>query len=393
MKKIALPILLVIAIFLAGGLLLKDKVMHFIFAPTSSNVPSGLTVKDISTESAPSSSDATEPNSATIETIAENLEVPWEIVFLPDKSLLVTERPGKLVRIFPSDKKVITVENVTQVGEGGLLGLALHPQFKTNKWLYLYHTTKTNQGLFNQVEKFTLDETNNKLNDKKIIIDKIPASAVHDGGRIAFGPDNLLYVATGDASHQDDAQDTQSLSGKILRLKDDGSIPTDNPFNNPIYSYGHRNPQGLAWDKNGQLWATEHGPSGNDTGNDEVNLIVKGKNYGWPTIKGNQTREGMILPVIESGKSQTWAPASAEVLNGKLLFTGLRGESLYTAEIHGQNLKNLTAHFAKEFGRLRVVRLDPDQQWVYLATSNKDGRGEVNKGEDKIIRIPIIVFK
>jgi glucose/arabinose dehydrogenase len=392
MKKIGIVIFLGALLLGAVVFFFKAKIIQLLFMPTKSQLSQGLTTQQLVSSSISSSPSVNAQPTAQLETVAEKLEIPWEISFLPDKSLLVTQRPGKLVRIMPSDKKVITVQDVTQKGEGGLLGLALHPQFATNHWLYLYHTTQTATGLFNTVERFTFDISNNTLSEKKIIIDNIPASTFHDGGRIAFGPDHMLYITTGDAEHQDNAQDTNSVSGKILRLNDDGSIPADNPFHNPVYSYGHRNPQGLAWDSEGNLWETEHGPSGTDTGNDEVNLIEKGGNYGWPVIKGTQTHRGMIPPVIESGKSETWAPAGAEIFRNTLFFTGLRGESLYAASIQGKQLGKLIAHFQKEFGRLRIVKLDPDQQWLYLATSNTDGRGKAQPGDDKIMRVRADLF-
>ncbi len=327
-----------------------------------------------------------------IEVVAENLAIPWEVEFLSDGSLLVTERPGELVRIFPDSRESVTIDGVEHVGEGGLLGMALHPDYQRNHWLYLYFTTNTGNGLTNRIERYVFDEDNNSLSGKVVIIEGIPGAQFHDGGRIAFGPDDLLYVATGDAGDQNSAQDTTSLAGKILRLNDDGSPADGNPFGNEVYSYGHRNPQGLAWDSEGRLWSSEHGPSGLQTGNDEINLIVAGGNYGWPTIKGQQTREGMISPVIESGSTTTWAPGDAAVVGETVFFAGLRGVSLYSAEINGEQLTNLTSHLTGEYGRLRSVVTDLSGEWLYLTTSNTDGRGDPAENDDRLIRVRVSLF-
>jgi glucose/arabinose dehydrogenase len=231
------------------------------------------------------------------------------------------------------------------------------------------------------------------LSDQTIIIENIPGGQFHDGGRLAFGPDDLLYVTTGDAGQSDNAQATTSLAGKILRLTDSGDIPAENPFTNATYSFGHRNPQGIAWDNQGRLWSSEHGPSGTQTGNDEINLIAVGGNYGWPVIVGNQTKEGMIAPMVESGRSDTWAPGDIAVVNDLVLFTGLRGTALYTARIVGNRLVDLTAHFDGEYGRLRVAVVDSTGEWLYLTTSNTDGRGSKRAGDDKLIRVSLELFE
>ena len=207
---------------------------------------------------------------------------------------------------------------------------------------------------------------------------------MHDGGQLAFGPDEMLYISTGDANIQNLAQDKNSLNGKILRLHDDGSVPDDNPFGNAVYSYGHRNPQGLAWDDNSSLWAAEHGPSGLETGNDELNLIEKGKNYGWPVIRGQEAKAGMEKPVIESGRNETWAPSGLAFFAGRLYFAGLKGETLYAFNPGNAELKK---YFAGQYGRLRAVKT-----WLgglYFTTSNTDGRGNPTGGDDKLILIRV----
>ena len=307
-----------------------------------------------------------------VKIIAENLQIPWEILFLPGGEILITERPGNLV-IIGKERKTLKVSDVEAVGEGGLLGAALHPNFPNNHFLYLYFTTRTDGRLENRVERFIFE--NEKLTDGKIITEGIAAAANHNGGRIAFGPDGYLYVATGDAQNEKLAQDQNSLNGKILRVKDDGS-------GLEIYSYGHRNVQGLAWDNEGRLWATEHGRSGIASGYDELNLIEKGKNYGWPVIEGDEEKEGMVSPVIQSGASETWAPAGLAYFNGRLFFGGLRGETLYEYQISQKLLKR---HLVRQFGRIRAVVLKDNN--LYLTTSNTDGRGRVRDRDDKLIII------
>lgn len=325
-----------------------------------------------------------------IEVVAQKLDIPWEIVFLQNGDLLVTERSGKLLKIGSETKVIKEIEGVKHIGEGGLLGLTLHPKFSVNNFIYLYSTTQDSNGITNRVERYKF--LNDTLSERKVILEKIKGSSNHDGGRIVFGPDGYLYITTGDAENSNLAQDKNSLNGKILRIKDDGSIPEDNPFGNAVYSLGHRNPQGLAWDKDGTLWETEHGPSGIQTGNDEVNLIIKGGNYGWPTIKGDQTKDGLISPIIQSGSKDTWAPSGMAYFGGSLFFSGLRGEALYEAKIRNGNKLDLFTYFKQEFGRIRAVVLGPDG-YLYLSTSNRDGRGQIREGDDKIIRINPKIFK
>lgn len=319
--------------------------------------------------------------------IAENLDTPWGVVFLPDKSLLVTERQGK-VRLIDSNgnlqsEPIATLDSVIEVGEGGLLGITIHPDFSSNNYIYLYYTyTENNDSTQNRVVRMTYQDKT--LKDEKIIIDEIPGAPNHNGGRIKFGPDNYLYITTGDAQNPSQAQDINALGGKILRVTDNGEPAPDNPFNNPVYSYGHRNPQGLAWNDKEQLWTTEHGRSGIQSGLDELNLIEKGKNYGWPIIQGDEKDAGMETPRLNSGPV-TWAPAGAVFIGNSLFFGGLRGQTLYEAIIDGDKI-TLKEHFKGQFGRIRDVLVGPDKL-LYITTSNKDGRGDPNASDDKIIRI------
>lgn len=307
--------------------------------------------------------------------VAENLDTPWAIAFLPDKSMLVTERAGRIRRINSSgqleEKEVAVIGQAKEIGEGGLLGIALHPNFISNNFIYLYYTySESGNNTLNRVVRMRYE--NNSLTDEKIIVDKIPGALNHNGGRIKFGPDKNLYITTGDAGEPSLSQDKNSLAGKILRVTSDTQIS--------VYSYGHRNPQGLAWDSQGKLWATEHGQSAQD----EVNIVYFGKNYGWPTIRGNETRESMETPILNSGLT-TWAPAGAAFFNNSLFFGGLRGQTLYEAVINDTQII-LKEHFKGQFGRIREVILGPDNM-LYITTSNQDGRGKPNLGDDKVIKI------
>lgn len=318
--------------------------------------------------------------------LAKNLDTPWGIAFLPNKSMLVTERAGR-VRLIDADGNlqsapVATITSVREVGEGGLLGITLHPNFSSNNFVYLYYTYSENgSDTLNRVVRMVY---RGSLKDEKIIIDKIPGASNHNGGRIKFGPDGYLYITTGDAQNPSQAQNINSLGGKILRVTDEGKSAPNNPFHNSIYSYGHRNSQGLAWNSKGQLWATEHGRSGVLSGLDELNLIERGKNYGWPTIQGNETRDGMETPKFNSASS-TWAPAGAIFVGKSLFFGGLKGETLYEVVIKEDKIE-LKEHLSGQFGRIRDVVLSPDNL-LYITTSNQDGRGNPGKSDDRIIRV------
>lgn len=334
------------------------------------------------------------PVAYTVETFVSGLVIPWEMRFLPDGRIFVTERPGR-VRVVENGQlrpePVATIPDVAHEGEGGLLGLALDPDFAANHWVYLYYTYPAGGGLANKVVRYT--ETNNTLVDPVVILDGIPAASIHDGGRIAFGPDGKLYVTTGDAAVPELAQDLGSLAGKILRINPDGSIPPDNPFpGSPVYSYGHRNPEGLAWQPGTDaLYSTEHGPSGHD----EVNLIQPGANYGWPAMRGTEgPSNGYTPPVIESG-GNTWAPAGATFVEGttfpqwtgSLLFGSLRGTTLWRLDIPGgSSPPALEPIISDDYGRLRDVVEGPDGN-LYILTSNRDGRGSPADDDDRILRI------
>ncbi len=366
MNKLQLIILGLGVILIAGWLFtdqsVKQRITQEIFKPnnTEVSVPDNTKI------------------SRTPEAIATNLTVPWDIGFLPDGTMAYTERNGKFTVVADS-QQTFDIEGVRVGGEGGLLGLAIHPKYSENKWIYLYFTT-TNQT--NKIVRYRL--ANNQLTVDRTIIENIPGANYHNGGKIAFGPDGKLYIATGDAQETSQAQDINSLAGKILRINDDGSTPSDNPFNNPVYSYGHRNPQGLAWDSKGRLWSTEHGRSGVSTGLDELNLIEKGANYGWPTIQGDESRDNMKSPIAHSGTNTTWAPGAIAIVNDTIYFTGLRGQSLYQTTIQGNGVGKISSHYFEQFGRLRaLVFYNGD---LYFSTSNRDGRGKPAVDDDKIFK-------
>jgi len=319
--------------------------------------------------------------------IVDGLNNPWEIIFGPDDEIYFTERDGRIWKINESgDGKIIQTFPKSGSVEGGTLGLALHPDFEKNKKIYVYQTNLELEFYQNKIYSFRLNE--DTLMDKQIILDGIPGVPWHDGGRIKFGPDQKLYVSTGDAIRPGLSQDLSSLAGKILRINPDGTIPEDNPFDSsPVFSYGHRNPQGLAWSSDGMFVSSEHGPSGEQGyGHDEINVILKGKNYGWPNIVGNSSDENFVNPITHSGQL-TWAPSGMvfydsekiSSFNGKFLVGTLRGEHLMVVDIGDDgSLISTEKFFEGEFGRIRTVQIDPDGN-LYLLTANGNN--------DKIIRI------
>lgn len=370
MKKFGIGIAVVLIVVIVGAFLFKDQLIRWVaFEPTSSTIASGE-----------------EQGWSDVKTVTSNLYTPWSMAFLPQGDILVTERNGNIKRIGKSGQ-AYPISGVTETSEGGLLGLALHPNFAANHQLYLYFTTSDSGKLTNQVVMYTLK--NDLLEKQRTILESIPAASSHNGGGIAFGPDSKLYITTGDANLRDEAQNIKSLAGKILRLNDDGSAPKDNPFGNLTWSYGHRNPQGITWDAQGNMWSVEHGPSGEwkGRGKDELNHIEKGVNYGWPVIAGDESHEGMRKPIAQSGDNETWAPGAIAYLQGSLFFSGLRGETLYEAKINSTSSVSLGRHFTEKFGRLRAVAAKDST--LSFSTSNRDGRGSPRDNDDKILQFTI----
>ena len=375
----ALRILIIVATVAAAGYAFRGPLLRFFFLgpQTPPEGQLGLNRADLA------GSDVT--------IVAEDLDTPWALAFLPDGSLLVTERPGRLVHIGESGRETYTIRGVREAGEGGLMGLALHPDFAETRWIYVCLTGERGGSLENRVERYRFDRG---PSERRVILAGIPGAYFHDGCQLGFGPDGYLYISTGDVGNGEDAQERRSLAGKILRLTDDGGVPADNPFGSAVYSYGHRNPQGLTWDEEGRLWSTEHGRSAGGSGYDELNLIERGANYGWPLIQGDAEAPGMVNPILHSGPNYTWAPGGAAYWNGRIFFGGLRGEALYEAGPleRGRGRVELLVHFHGEFGRIRAVRIGPDGM-LYFSTSNRDGRGQVRRGDDKIVRIDPSLFQ
>jgi glucose/arabinose dehydrogenase len=331
----------------------------------------------------------------------KDLDTPWQIAFAPDGRMFFTERPGR-VRVLENGvlKTWLDITNIVEISESGLLGIALDPNFTTNGYVYIAYTYTTPQWQFNnRLVRCKENSSTKKGAEEKILIDGIRGQRNHNGGPIKFGPDGKMYWTVGDGFDDQKPQDLNSLNGKILRLNTDGTFPADNPFpNSYIWTYGHRNVQGLAWQEGtNNLFVTEHGPSSpTDCCRDEINIIDKGKNYGWPTITGTQTAPNMVSPIYTSGVAVTWAPAGAIfVKNGKwkgsFLFVGLRGETLYRAVIDPADKRKIIRveeYLKQTYGRLRDIAEGSDGKF-YICVSNKDGRGTPKASDDRIITLTI----
>ena len=335
-----------------------------------------------------------------IETVATGLHVPWALAFAPDGRIFFTERRGD-VRVIEKDGKldpnpILTISEVAHRGETGMTGIALHPNFSKNHWLYLAYAYEPDATV--RIVRYT--EQSGKLTEPKTILDDIPGAFIHAGTALSFGPDGKLYATTGDTTKRNLAQDLEALQGKTLRLNDDGSIPPDNPFvghahaRAEIWTYGNRNSQGIAWQPGtNAMWEAEHGPSGFDgpEGGDEINLMKKGANYGWPVIHHEMTHSGMESPKI------VWTPAVApsgctfydgtklSQFNGNLFVACLKGEVLMRLTIQGDNVIH-QERLITGYGRLRAVAEGPDG-FLYFTTSNRDGRGSPTDDDDRILRI------
>ncbi|WP_010529495.1 PQQ-dependent sugar dehydrogenase [Lentibacillus jeotgali] len=316
----------------------------------------------------------------SIEVIAENLEVPWSIEKL-NNTFYLTERSGSIAEIENGEVERQTVEleqEVSTGSEAGLLGFVLAPDFSESNLAYAYYTYEDGDDQFNRIITLRLED--NVWREESLLLDQIPSGAYHHGGRIKIGPDGYLYATAGDASDSEIAQDPDSLGGKILRMNLDGSIPSDNPFpDSYVYSYGHRNPQGLTWTSDGTLYASEHG---NDA-NDEINRIEAGQNYGWPVIEGNEEQEGMVTPRFTSGDDSTWAPSGMDYDDDKLYVAALRGSAVIEFDLEtGEHREVITG-----LGRIRDVLVD--DSYLYFISNNRDGRGTPEESDDRLYRISL----
>jgi glucose/arabinose dehydrogenase len=316
-------------------------------------------------------------------TLAQGLVVPWGLAFLPNGDALVTERESGRVHRVRKDGGRRLVGEVAGVyapdpGEGGLLGCAVSPDFATDRHVFFYLTTSTD----NRVIRMTYT-TGGALTSRKTILSGIPSDKNHNGGRLLFGPTGRLFVSTGDAQTGSQAQDKNSLGGKILRINADGSTPAGNPFGNKVWTYGHRNPQGLALDGEGRLWATE---LGQDT-RDELNRIVPGHNYGWPVVEGGDGAGGTYHdPYVTWQPTDTCSPSGVAFTRGAAWVGALRGSCLWRVDIAGSGARTKTRYFHDQLGRIRTVAKAPDGT-LWITTSNRDGRGSPRTGDDKVIRV------
>lgn len=335
----------------------------------------------VQSTTAPSSPAAAEqgpiPGFGPAESVASDISVPWGVTFLPDGAALVAERTtGRILRVTADGQQSeeMTVPDVADLGEGGLLGLAASPSYADDGLLYAYYTTDDD----NRIVRFTLG------GEPEILLEGIENGETHNGGRLAFGPDGMLYAGTGDAGDTDNAQDEDSLNGKILRLTPEGEVPEDNPApNSYVYSLGHRNVQGLAWDDDGTLYGVEFGSNEFD----EVNAIEPGGNYGWPEVEGvGGTDEGFLDPLVTWPTNES-SPSGAAVAGATLYVAALRGELLWAIPITAPGrLGDPVPLLDGVYGRLRTVALAPDGAlWV---TSSNTSRGDPLEGDDHVYRFP-----
>lgn len=308
-----------------------------------------------------------------IEEVATNLEIPWDMALLPNGDIFITERPGRLKVLTKGKVELIaTLTRVTSVTESGLTGIALDPDFAQNNFIYLYYSYSQGGEVLNRVSRFTYQET---LTNEQIILDKLPGGAIHNGGRLRFGPDKKLWVLTGDGGNPELSQSMKSLGGKVLRIDDRKPL---------IYSLGHRNPQGIDFHPaTGEPVITEHGSSTYD----EINLLKENGNFGWPNVKKCYSDDTQYTSPILCSEEQTWAPSGAAFLGNSFFFAGLRGQLLEKLDIANGKVVGRETIIKDTFGRLRGVLVDPKRGVVYVSTSNRDGRGFPKTGDDKILKI------
>jgi len=307
-------------------------------------------------------------------TVATGLSVPWGIAFLPDGDALVTERDtGRILRIGDGRRRVaMRVPGVnTGAGEGGLLGLAVSPTYSRDRLVYAYFTSSSD----NRIVRFRLGGR------VRTVLTGLASAGIHNGGRIAFGPDGKLYAGVGDAGNTASAQNRSSLNGKILRMNADGSVPSGQ--GSRVWSLGHRNVQGLAWDARGRLWASEFGQNARD----EVNLIRRGRNYGWPEVEGVGPAGRFTNPLVTWSTSEA-SPSGAAIIGSNLYVAALRGECVWRIPLRGASLGKPVRMLSGRYGRIRTVVAAPDGT-LWVATSNRDGRGAPRSGDDRIVAVRV----
>jgi glucose/arabinose dehydrogenase len=327
---------------------------------------------------------------ARVEVVATGLNVPWDIAFLPDGDALVTERPGRVRLIDDGElrSEPVAEVDVFSEGEAGLMGIALDPEFDDGE-PYVYMSLTTEQG--NQVQRWRWDD--GRLERDAVILDGIAHSGNHNAGTLRFGPDGNLYVPTGDAGKRQRAQDRSALEGKLLRLSQ-AQYRGDGPVENPtMFSIGHRNSQGLTWQPGtGRLFATEHGPSGWDGpgGDDEINVVRRGSNYGWPRVQGKDSQPGLTGPVwlwedAVAPSGVTFVTREGSSWTGDLVVGTLRGNALRVLDVEGARITG-EEKLVEDRGRLRAVVEAPDGT-LWVTTSNRDDYGEAKDGDDRVLRV------
>jgi glucose/arabinose dehydrogenase len=351
--------------------------------PSTAAAPAAATTT--STAAAPTTGEAaTSRASSRPTTIATGLNTPWSIAFLPSGDALVSERGGVIKRIAKGGRRATTlarVPGVVEAGEGGLLGLAVSPTYAKDRLVYAYLTAAND----NRIVRFRLTASTRTIRPR-VVLSGLAKAQIHNGGRIAFGPDGLLYAGVGDTGNTDLAQDRTKQNGKILRMTPSGSVPKDNPFpGSRVFSLGHRNVQGLAFDRAGRLWASEFGQNTRD----EVNLIRAGKNYGWPEVEGTgDTQDGRFTNPQVTWSTDESSPSGVAVVGSHLYVAALRGERLWDVPLRGAKAGRPRALYTGRYGRIRAVTAAPDGS-LWFGTSNRDGRGDVRSGDDRILRVAV----
>lgn len=323
-------------------------------------------------------------------TWATGLDTPWGMVFIDDDTMLVTERGGT-IRLIENghvrQEPYITIDEVDEAGEGGLMGIDTHPEFPHVPYVFVMYTSPVD----NRIVRIVHDAETMTGSIDTTILEGLDKARNHNGGRIKFGPDGYLYVTTGEQFRAERSQDTNSLSGKILRITDEGDIPSDNPFDNEVYSYGHRNAQGLTWDREGNMFSSEHGPSGEFGifAHDEINHIIAGGNYGWPRVVGQAGDERYRDPMIV-WTDRAVPPAGMDMVEDRIYVATLRSRALKVLTVEDVMITSVSTLFEGDYeeggyGRLRDVVYHNNA--LYVATSNRDGRGTPRDGDDRILRI------